>query len=196
MLESYLHTDLWPSTMPAMNRPRSDSQIISSWMQPWYAAEPAILNGLLLLVAPRFKSPDLITYLHSATVSSILDALDSSERRSHPRLILAIGELAMYECLFEDIEIARTLHRPAQRKLIEEHGGSDNVEMPELVRKLIQWGETVVDMKMGHESDLYAYWVEEGGVVVQDDGPQRWEPRWAQALRMWLGGDGAALKAG
>jgi hypothetical protein len=122
-------------------------------------SEPALFYVRLL-----FASGDLIRlgvvnrevsfWLQAQAINSINEALSDPKRATSDALILAVGRIAMHEAFYGNKEAANTMHRPAQRRMIQMRGGMRGLPFPELVKRLMRWADNVMAMRSGTERML------------------------------------------
>lgn len=183
-LESYIHGSMIPTHVSALGLKNIDSECQSSshWFSSSSVTEPALYTSALLTAAPNFNriSPDLLLYLQSATITSLVSALSSEERRQDPALVLAVECLTFYECLFGDRFLAQRVHRPAMRRLIRAHGGRDGLEIPRSWKKVSLMADIVMEIQMGSEGE--SSFLEE----EQHENAAIMEAEWTESLRMYL----------
>ncbi|KAK4499884.1 hypothetical protein PRZ48_008070 [Zasmidium cellare] len=182
VLESFIQGTMVPTHVAALGLDCSESRLASQWFSSSSISEPALYTSALLTAAPNFKqaSPELIFYLQSATITSLVNALASEKRRQDPALILAIECLTFYECLHGDRNLAQRVHRPAMRKLIQAHGGRDGVEIPLSWKKVSVMADIVMEIEMGSEGErsfLKDEWHQDAAIL---------EAEWTESLRMYL----------
>ncbi|KAF2168875.1 hypothetical protein M409DRAFT_20889 [Zasmidium cellare ATCC 36951] len=181
-LESFIHATMVPTHVSALGLDSSETQLASQWFSSASVFEPALYTSALLTAAPNFKSvsPDLIFYLQSATITSLVEAFANEKRRQDPALIIAVECLTFYECLYGDRNLAQKFHRPAMRRLIQAHGGRDGVEIPLAWKKVSLMADIVMEIQMGSEGES-SFLMNESH---QDAGIL--EAEWTEALKMYL----------
>jgi len=125
------------------------------WFMTQHAlAEPALFNVRLL-----FASGDMIKlgvlprevsyWLQDKAIKSINEALGDPKRAISDPLILAVGRIALHESIYGDRQAANTMHRPAQRRMIDMRGGMGALDFPPLVKRLMRWSDGMMAMKGG-----------------------------------------------
>ena len=62
-------------------------------------------------------------------------------------LILAVGRIALHECMYGNRDEANVIHRPAQRRMIDLRGGMTNLNFPDLVKRLMRWSDRVMSLQ-------------------------------------------------
>lgn len=153
--------------------------------------EPALFYVRLL-----FASGDLVRigalnrecsyWLQSQAIQSINEALSEKRRSVSDGLILAVGRIALHECMYGDRNAANTIHRPAQRRMIDMRGGMRNLGFPDLVKKLMRWSDRVMAMQ-GNTKRFLPDEEDQGnstyGVQQSVDVFEAWAPETGQALR-------------
>lgn len=98
-----------------------------------------LLFGSGYLVRIGALRSDRYYHLQSKAIKAINDALSEEKRSISNGLILAVGRIALHECMYGDQNVADTIHRPAQRRMIDLRGGMKNLEFPHLVKRLMRW---------------------------------------------------------
>ena len=117
-------------------------------------AEPALFYVRLLfasgdLVRENAIPNKLIMWLHYQAVKTINEALSEPKRATSDALILAVGRIALHECLYGDRETSNRIHRPAQARMIAMRGGMDALNFPELVKRLMRWSDDIMARQGG-----------------------------------------------
>ncbi|KAM0713597.1 hypothetical protein Q7P37_010559 [Cladosporium fusiforme] len=162
----------------------------------WFMTQHAMEEPALFYVRLLFASGDLIRigalkrecsyWLQSQAINAINEALRDPRRSVCDGLILAVGRIALHECMYGDRKAANTVHRPAQRRMIDMRGGMGGLDFPELVKRLMRWGDRVMSMQ-GNTSRFLPDDEDEGnssfGVKQSVDVFEAWAPEPGQALR-------------
>ena len=122
-------------------------------------SEPALFYVRLLfatgdLVRLKVLKPEITFWLQAQAISAINEALSDPKRATSYALILAVGRIALHEALYGDRKAAHTIHRPAQKRMIEMRGGMRALPFPELVKRLKLWSDTVMEKQSGTERML------------------------------------------
>lgn len=130
----------------------------------WFMTQHALAEPALFYVRLLFASGDLIRlrvlhrevsyWLQAQAITAINEALSDPERASSDALILAVGRIAMHEAFYGNKEAANTMHRPAQRRMIQMRGGMSKLPFPALVKRLMRWADNVMAMRSGTERML------------------------------------------
>lgn len=181
-LESYLHLTMIPSHVAVFGMDRSESQASSHWFSSASVIEPALYTSALLTAAPNLKrhSPELLSYLRSATITHLVKALSSEQRRRDHALVLAVECLTFFECLHGDQATAQKVHRPAMRKLIMSHGGRDALAIPISWKKVSIMADIIMEMQMGSEGE---------SSFLEDEKHENasiLDSEWTESLRIYL----------
>ena len=71
-------------------------------------------------------------------MQTIQQALRDESRETSNGLILAVGRMALYQHSHDVQANAATMHRVAQRQMIEQRGGMEQLGLPPLVEKLMR----------------------------------------------------------
>jgi hypothetical protein len=154
--------------------------------------EPALFYVRLL-----FASGDLIRlgalnreasfWLQSQAIKAINEALEDPRRSASDGLILAVGRIALHECMYGDRTASNAVHRPAQRRMIDIRGGMPKLGFPDLVKRLMRWADRVMSMQ-GNTGRFLPDDEDEGnatyGLRQTVEGYEAWAPPGSgQALR-------------
>ena len=180
-----------PRGWPALKISRREGLNWEWFMQQHALAEPALFYVRLLfasgdLVRLKVMKPEISWWLQSLAVNMINEALRDPERATSDGLILAVGRISLHETLYGDLEAASTMHRPAQRLMIDMRGGMKALDYPLLVKRLMRWADRVMSMRSGtprllpDNEDLgnSTFSLEETLEVTH-----KWHPTLGQALR-------------
>lgn len=130
-----------------------------SFMMQHALSEPALFYTRLLfgsgdLISLGILKPEASIYLRMQAVKSINEALADPMRATSDPLILAVGRIALHECLYGDRDAAVVMHRPAQKRMIAMRGGMAALEFPELIKRLMRWADRVMATQSGTERIL------------------------------------------
>lgn len=119
----------------------------------WFMTQHALSEPALFYVRLLFASGDLINlgvlnrevsfWLQAQAITAINEALQDPKRATTDALILAVGRIAMHEAFYGNKEAANRMHRPAQRRMIQMRGGMKALPFPDLVKRLMRWGDNV-----------------------------------------------------
>lgn len=162
----------------------------------WFMTQHAMEEPALFYVRLLFASGDLIRigalkrecsyWLQSQAIKTINEALRDPKRSVSDGLILAVGRIALHECMYGDRKAANTIHRPAQRRMIDMRGGIGKLGFPGLVTRLMRWADRVMSMQ-GNTVRLLPDDEDEGnqtyGARQSVDVFEAWAPETGQALR-------------
>jgi hypothetical protein len=163
----------------------------------WFMTQHAMEEPALFYVRLLFASGDLIRigslnrecsyWLQTQAIKAINEALRDPKRSAGDGLILAVGRIALHECMYGDRNAANTVHRPAQRRMIDIRGGMARLGFPDLVKRLMRWADRVMSMQ-GNTARLLPDDEDEGNFTYSlkqsVDGFEAWAPReTGQALR-------------
>lgn len=162
----------------------------------WFMTQHAMEEPALFFVRLLFASGDLVRigalgrecsyWLQSQAIKAINEALSEPQRSVSDGLILAVGRIALHECMYGDRNAANTIHRPAQRRMIDLRGGMAKLGFPELVKKLMRWSDRVMSMQ-GNTKRFLPDEEDQGnttyGVRQSVDVFETWAPEPGQALR-------------
>lgn len=187
----YMMTVFAPRAWPLLRITASEGVRWECFMTQHAMEEPALFYVRLL-----FASGDLVRigalnrecsyWLQSQAIQSINEALSEKRRSVSDGLILAVGRIALHECMYGDRNAANTIHRPAQRRMIDMRGGMRNLGFPDLVKKLMRWSDRVMAMQ-GNTKRFLPDEEDQGnstyGVQQSVDVFEAWAPETGQALR-------------
>jgi hypothetical protein len=148
-----------PRGWPALNITRAEGLSWEHFMTQHALAEPA-----LFLVRLLFASGDMIRlgiidsacslYLQNSAVKAINEALAHPSRAASDGLILAVGRIALHEACYGNRNAANSMHRPAQRRMIDMRGGMKALPFPTLVKRLMRWADRVMSMQAANKRFL------------------------------------------
>jgi hypothetical protein len=187
----YMMTVFAPRAWPILNITSDQG---TRW--EWFMTQHAMEEPALFYVRLLFASGDLIRigvlnrdcsyWLQTQAIKAINEALQDPRRSTGDGLILAVGRIALHECMYGDRNAANTIHRPAQRRMIDMRGGMPRLGFPELVTRLMRWADRVMTMQ-GNTSRLLPDDEDEGNYTYNlkqsIDGFEAWAPATGQALR-------------
>ena len=152
-------------------------------------AEPALFYVRLLfasgdLIRLKGLRPEVSYWLQAQAIEAINVALKDPKRATGDPLILAIGRIALHECMYGDRHAANTIHRPAQQRMIQIRGGMKALEFPELVKRLMRWADTVMTKQGGTSRFIEDDDTAENFTMSQSISVlEKWVPSEGQALR-------------
>lgn len=125
----------------------------------WFMTQHALSDPALFYVRLLFASGDLnrlgvldrevLFWLQAQAINSINDALSDPARATSDALILAVGRIAMHEAFYGNEQAANMTHRPAQKRMVDMRGGLNRLPFPELVKKLMRWGDSAMAARSG-----------------------------------------------
>ena len=187
----YMMTVFAPRAWPVLDITAAQGQ---RW--EWFMTQHAMAEPALFYVRLLFASGDLIRvgaldrkcsyWLQSQAINAINEALRDPGRSCSDGLILAVGRIALHECMYGDRAASNAIHRPAQRRMIDMRGGITQLGFPDLVKRLMRWADGVMSMQGGTKRFLPDD--EDRGnstysVKQSVDGFEAWAPEAGQALR-------------
>jgi hypothetical protein len=187
----YMMTVFAPRAWPVLNITSDQG---TRW--EWFMTQHAMEEPALFYVRLLFASGDLIRigslnrecsyWLQSRAIKAINEALRDPKRSAGDGLILAVGRIALHECMYGDRNAANTIHRPAQRRMIDMRGGMTKLGFPDLVKSLMRWADKVMSLQ-GNTARLLPDDEDEGNFTYSlkqsVDGFEAWAPTTGQALR-------------
>ncbi|KAM3423856.1 hypothetical protein BST61_g1253 [Cercospora zeina] len=135
----------------------------------WFMTQKSLEEPALFYVRLLFGSGDMIRlgvlgdeiryWLRSEAIKAINEALEDPVRCCSDALILAVGRIALHEHMYGDRGGSSSVHRPAQRRMIDMRGGMSNLPFPELVKRLMRWSDRLMAVGTGTAR------------LLEDDGP-------------------------
>lgn len=187
----YMMTVFAPRAWPVLNITSDQG---TRW--EWFMTQHAMEEPALFYVRLLFASGDLIRigslnkecsyWLQTQAIKAINEALRDPKRSAGDGLILAVGRIALHECMYGDRNAANTVHRPAQRRMIDIRGGMSRLGFPDLVKRLMRWADRVMSMQ-GNTARLLPDDEDEGNFTYSlkqsVDGFEAWAPGRGQNLR-------------
>lgn len=108
--------------------------------------EPALFYVNLLLSCSELRLSSLLSHrrycwLRLKSVQTIRQALQDESRKTSVGLILAVGRMALYQHSHDPQASAATMHRVAQRQMIDQRGGMAQLRLPPLVERLMRFSD-------------------------------------------------------
>jgi hypothetical protein len=188
----YMMTVFAPRAWPVLDITEAQGQ---RW--EWFMTQHAMEEPALFYVRLLFASGDLIRlgalnreasfWLQSQAIKAINEALEDPRRSASDGLILAVGRIALHECMYGDRAASNAVHRPAQRRMIDIRGGMPKLGFPDLVKRLMRWADRVMSMQ-GNTGRFLPDDEDEGnatyGLRQTVEGYEAWAPPGSgQALR-------------
>lgn len=187
----YMMTVFAPRAWPVLNITSDQG---TRW--EWFMTQHAMEEPALFYVRLLFASGDLIRigslnkecsyWLQTQAIKAINEALRDPKRSAGDGLILAVGRIALHECMYGDRNAANSVHRPAQRRMIDIRGGMARLGFPDLVKRLMRWSDRVMSMQ-GNTARLLPDDEDEGNFTYSlkqsVDGFEAWAPGRGQNLR-------------
>ncbi|KAF2207770.1 hypothetical protein CERZMDRAFT_102035 [Cercospora zeae-maydis SCOH1-5] len=135
----------------------------------WFMTQKSLEEPALFYVRLLFGSGDMIRlgvlgdeiryWLRSEAIKAINEALVDPVRCCSDALILAVGRIALHEHMYGDRGGSSSVHRPAQRRMIDMRGGMAKLPFPELVKRLMRWSDRLMAVGTGTPR------------LLEDDGP-------------------------
>lgn len=148
----YMMTVFAPRAWPVLDITEAQGQ---RW--EWFMTQHSMEEPALFYVRLLFASGDLIRlgalnreasfWLQSQAIKAINEALEDPKRAASDGLILAVGRIALHECMYGDRAASNAIHRPAQRRMIDIRGGMPKLGFPDLVKRLMRWADRVMSMQ-------------------------------------------------
>ncbi|CAK3878385.1 Hypothetical predicted protein [Lecanosticta acicola] len=130
----------------------------------WYMTQCSLAEPALFYVRLLFGSGDMVKlgglrneiqyWLRAQAIQSINDAIKDPKRCCSDALILAIGRIALHEHMHGDQYSSVHVHRPAQRRMVDMRGGMRNLQIPELIKRLMRWSDRIMAVGSGTEQLL------------------------------------------
>ncbi|EME47330.1 hypothetical protein DOTSEDRAFT_41753 [Dothistroma septosporum NZE10] len=127
----------------------------------WFMTQMALSEPALFYVRLLFGSGDMIRlktvrseimyWLRAQAIKCINEALADKKRCCSDAIILAVGRIALHEHMYGDKYASTSVHRPAQKRMIEIRGGMKGLEFPDLVKRLMRWSDRIMAVGTGTE---------------------------------------------
>ena len=158
-VEDYMHVVFSPLWWSSLGISEQYAVIWEECLAACSRQETALHYARLLFTSGHLLEtgvvrPALCEMLKQKTTAAIHESL-MSDRRDSNGLILAIGRLAFYESMYgSEPQIAHTLHRPAQSRIIQARGGLDCLDLPEVVKAAMRWEDAVMTLQAQGEPFL------------------------------------------
>ncbi|PIB00107.1 hypothetical protein CB0940_03327 [Cercospora beticola] len=135
----------------------------------WFMTQKSLEEPALFYVRLLFGSGDMIRlgllsaeiryWLRSEAIKAINEALGDPVKCCSDALILAVGRIALHELMYGDRGGSSSVHRRAQRRMIDMRGGMAKLPFPELVKRLMRWSDRLMAVGTGTPR------------LLEDDGP-------------------------
>ncbi|KAI5361101.1 hypothetical protein Slin15195_G122130 [Septoria linicola] len=187
----HMMTVFAPRAWPSLHITPREGMKWETFMTRHAMEEPALFYVRLLFASGDMVRLGTITPgqsfpLQIKAIKSINEAICDPKRCTSDGLILAVGRIALHECIYGNRDEADLIHRPAQRRMIDMRGGMSTLEFPELVKRLMRWSDRVMSMQGGtqrllpddEERESRSY-----GIYESLDAFEAWAPEPGQALR-------------
>ena len=150
----HMMTVFAPRGWPALKITNQEGLSWEWFMTQHALAEPALFYVRLLfasgdLIRLKVLKPEISFWLQAQAIQAINEALQDPKRAASDPLILAVGRIALHENLYGNKQAANSIHRPAQKRMIDLRGGMKALPFPELVKRLMRWSDKVMAMQSG-----------------------------------------------
>ncbi|KAF2214344.1 hypothetical protein CERZMDRAFT_95617 [Cercospora zeae-maydis SCOH1-5] len=147
----YMMTIFAPRAWPTLKITSAEGMKWETFMTQHAMQEPALFYVRLLfasgeLVQSGFLRRERSHWLQAQAIKVINEALSDPARSISDGLILAVGRIALHECMYGNRDAANHIHRPAQRRMIDLRGGMKELNFPPLVKRLMRWSDRVMSM--------------------------------------------------
>ncbi|KAK5136418.1 hypothetical protein LTR08_003063 [Meristemomyces frigidus] len=178
-----------PRGWPALKITK-DQGLKWEWFMTQHAlAEPALFYVRLLfasgdLIRMNVLKPEVSYWLQAQAIEAINEALKDPQKAVGDPLILAVGRIALHESMYGDRHAANTIHRPAQKRMIQIRGGMKSLDFPVLVKRLMRWADMVMSKQGGTDRILEDDEAAENFTMNESVNVlEKWVPSEGQALR-------------
>ncbi|GIZ40212.1 hypothetical protein CKM354_000356200 [Cercospora kikuchii] len=173
-LISYWYNVVLPRSTRVIKASPTDLQSYTVWSRKQELSEPVLFYTSLFLasgipVAEGLFPVQAALWLRHKTVQAMQEALADPDRATSIPVILAVGRIALHEHIYGNRELAHTMHRPAQLRMINMRGGLANLGLPATTIQLIVW----LDALMSAETGTTPYFAE----VPKQVGIQSYTPQ-------------------
>ncbi|USW47911.1 hypothetical protein Slin15195_G012300 [Septoria linicola] len=160
-LISYWYSVVLPRSTRFIKASPPDLEAYTVWSRKQELSEPVLFYTSLFLasgipVAEGLFPVRAALWLRQKTVQAMQDALADPDRATSIPVILAVGRIALHEHIYGNRELAHTMHRPAQLRMINMRGGLANLGLPTTTIQLIVW----LDALMSAETDTTPYFAD------------------------------------
>ncbi len=178
-----------PRGWPALKITNAEGRQWERFITQHALSEPALFYVRLLfasgdLIRLKVLQPEVSYWLQDQAVQSLNDALSEPSRATSDALIIAVGRIALHENLYGDRQAANNVHRPAQKRMIDMRGGMKGLPYPELIKRLMRWGDTIMSKQSGTQRLLEDDTDNENYNMDQHvDALESWVPSQGQELR-------------
>lgn len=187
----HMMTVFAPRAWPSLNITNEEGLDWENFMVQQSFAEPALFYVRLMfasgdMIRMGVLEPNTVVKLRGMAINAINEALKDEKRSTSDGLILAIGRIAFTEALYGDKSVASTLHRPAQRRMIDLRGGMAGLDFPPLIKRLMRFIDRIMSIQDGtprllpdDEEVGHTSWSTTSAVKVLE----AWVPQEAQDIR-------------
>lgn len=147
----YMMTVFAPRAWPTLKITSSEGIKWETFMTQHAMEEPALFYVRLLFASGELVQVGSLRrershWLQAQAIKVINEALSDPKRSISDGLILAVGRIALHECMYGNRDAATHMHRPAQKRMIDLRGGMKQLDFPPLVKRLMRWSDRVMSM--------------------------------------------------
>ncbi|KAF2211515.1 hypothetical protein CERZMDRAFT_106440 [Cercospora zeae-maydis SCOH1-5] len=153
-LISYWYNVVLPRSTRVIKASPTELQWYTIWSRKQELSEPVLFYTSLFLasgipVAEGLFPVRAALWLRHKTVQTMQEALADPDRATSIPVILAVGRIALHEHIYGNRELAHTMHRPAQLRMINMRGGLANLGLPATTIQLIVWLDALMSAETG-----------------------------------------------
>ncbi|CAK1359075.1 unnamed protein product [Cercospora beticola] len=147
----YMMTVFAPRAWPTLKITSAEGMKWETFMTQHAMEEPALFYVRLLFASGELVQVGSLRrershWLQAQAIAVINEALSDPKRSISDGLILAVGRIALHECMYGNRDAATHMHRPAQKRMIDLRGGMKQLDFPPLVKRLMRWSDRVMSM--------------------------------------------------
>ncbi|KAM3422034.1 hypothetical protein BST61_g2410 [Cercospora zeina] len=194
----YMMTIFAPRAWPTLKITSAEGMKWETFMTQHAMQEPALFYVRLLFASGELVQSGSLRrershWLQAQAIKVINEALSHPARSISDGLILAVGRIALHECMYGNRDAANHIHRPAQRRMIDLRGGMKELHFPPLVKRLMRWSDRVMSMYGNTERMLPDADDSDGGTYGMTQSLNAfevWAPEPGKALRRRIAIDG------
>ncbi|KAM3419036.1 hypothetical protein BST61_g4991 [Cercospora zeina] len=153
-LIGYWYNVVLPRSTRVIKASPTELQSYTIWSRKQELSEPVLFYTSLFLasgipVAEGLFPVQAALWLRHKTVQAMQEALADPDRATSIPVILAVGRIALHEHIYGSRELAHTMHRPAQLRMINMRGGLANLGLPATTIQLIVWLDALMSAETG-----------------------------------------------
>ncbi|KXT02706.1 hypothetical protein AC578_5424 [Pseudocercospora eumusae] len=155
-LLNYWYQVVLPRSSRVIKASRPELEAYTIWSRRQELSEPVLFYTSLFFasgipVAEGLFPLSAALWLRQKTVKAMQDALGDPARATSIPVILAVGRIALHEHIYGNRQLAHSVHRPAQLRMIEMRGGLANLGLPSTTVQLIVWTDSLLAAETGSQ---------------------------------------------